>query len=224
MEAGLRLWGHCSWKRRLVDWMSARRKMVDLWHKWCSCMFNFHSIPAPREESLHLFQLCFMESKTSSTPKWTNADVVTYWSNTSSRPLPPPHSARAELLSSPPLPVSSSSFSSFPPSFRLSDLSCGSRGLICSPNTRNCTRAKGARTLTHSQTHFFTTSRAVRVLRAAFRFKTRAAAAHLPQIPAWAHFNAPLGSTLSQFPWRCSFQWGFIKRLAAINHLLLITN
>lgn len=36
---------------------------------------------------------------------------------------------------------------SLPPSFRLSDLSCGSRGLICSSNIQNHTRAKAS---THS--------------------------------------------------------------------------
>lgn len=99
-------------------------------------------------------------------------------------------------------PRSSLSLLSLPPSFRLSDLSCGSRGLICSPNVRNHTRAKAStRSHTHKRAfHPLTPLRAVHELRAAFRFKTGAAAAHLPQIPAWAHFNAPSDQPYHRLP------------------------
>lgn len=66
---------------------------------------------------------------------------------------PPFHPSPSPLISdSPPPPLSTQHFCSalIPPPgsplltllFRLSDLSCGSRGLICSPNILNCSRAK----------------------------------------------------------------------------------
>lgn len=107
-------------------------------------MFNFRSAANQRHESrASIYSSCVLWTGklVPAHNGWIHAGVVVHWLNRPSPPLPPPRSSP---------PRSSLSLLSLPPSFRLSDLSCGSRGLICSPNVRNHTRAKAS---TRSHTH-----------------------------------------------------------------------
>lgn len=94
---------------------------------------------------------------------------------------------------------------------------------LLTKHTKSCT-CKGRHTLYTLRHTLFTTSCAVCVLWAAFKFKTGAASARLWQIRPELILMPPQINSITSFYWRCGSQWGFIKSLAAISHLLIITN
>lgn len=138
----------------------------------------------------------------------------------------------APLFSSPLL--STSSVLSVSPlgslsSFRLSDLSRGSRGLIYSPNILNCTCAHAQKKKPTHIFHRLPDPECIPGYIQPVRIKTRAASnlatcTFATNLCLGFFSTPPLRLTLSQFYWQHGFHQDSIRGLTLINHLTLIIN
>lgn len=131
--------------------------------KWCSCKFILHFVANQHQEgraSIYfscVWKLCPITEEWMH--MWWTTDLICFLILHITHvffPLPSSPLLCSALLSFPLLSCWAliHPLSSLLPSFWLSDLSCGSRGLICSPKLQDCARAKAGTHSTHSDTHF----------------------------------------------------------------------